>query len=129
MNHQNLLVELFVEELPPKALQKLGDAFAGVLLEQLQADQPRHALAAYGLGRLYTAMEQWDEAIRQFERARALDGAEQLPLDHRIGIALQAKGEKAQARAAYERYLQNRRASPNNVEDCKRRLAELSAAL
>ncbi|WP_287953054.1 glycine--tRNA ligase subunit beta [Diaphorobacter sp.] len=37
MNHQNLLVELFVEELPPKALQKLGDAFAGMLLEQLQA--------------------------------------------------------------------------------------------
>lgn len=37
MNHPNLLVELFVEELPPKVLQKLGDAFAGVLLEQLQA--------------------------------------------------------------------------------------------
>ncbi len=34
---QNLLVELFVEELPPKALKKLGDAFAGVLFEQLQA--------------------------------------------------------------------------------------------
>ena len=33
----NLLVELFVEELPPKALQKLGDAFAQVLLEQLAA--------------------------------------------------------------------------------------------
>jgi glycyl-tRNA synthetase beta chain len=31
----NLLVELFVEELPPKALRKLGDAFAGVLHEQL----------------------------------------------------------------------------------------------
>jgi glycyl-tRNA synthetase beta chain len=28
---QNLLVELFVEELPPKALKKLGDAFATVL--------------------------------------------------------------------------------------------------
>ena len=37
MNAQNLLVELFVEELPPKALQKLGDAFAGVLFEQLKA--------------------------------------------------------------------------------------------
>ncbi|NMM78805.1 glycine--tRNA ligase subunit beta [Acidovorax sp. SRB_24] len=37
MTTQNLLVELFVEELPPKALQKLGDAFAGVLLEQLAA--------------------------------------------------------------------------------------------
>lgn len=34
---QNLLVELFVEELPPKALQKLGDAFAAVLFEQLKA--------------------------------------------------------------------------------------------
>ncbi len=33
---QNLLVELFVEELPPKALKKLGDAFAGVLHEQLK---------------------------------------------------------------------------------------------
>ncbi len=37
MNASNLLVELFVEELPPKALQKLGDAFAGVLFEQLKA--------------------------------------------------------------------------------------------
>lgn len=34
---QNLLVELFVEELPPKALQKLGDAFATVLADQLKA--------------------------------------------------------------------------------------------
>ena len=37
MTTANLLVELFVEELPPKALQKLGDAFAGVLREQLAA--------------------------------------------------------------------------------------------
>ena len=37
MTQQNLLVELFVEELPPKALQKLGDAFASVLHEQLAA--------------------------------------------------------------------------------------------
>jgi glycyl-tRNA synthetase beta chain len=37
MTTQNLLVELFVEELPPKALNKLGNAFAAVLLEQLQA--------------------------------------------------------------------------------------------
>jgi glycyl-tRNA synthetase beta chain len=37
MATQNLLVELFVEELPPKALRKLGEAFAGVLFEQLKA--------------------------------------------------------------------------------------------
>jgi len=35
MSTQNLLVELFVEELPPKALSKLGDAFANVLAESL----------------------------------------------------------------------------------------------
>lgn len=37
MTTQSLLVELFVEELPPKALNKLGNAFAGVLFEQLKA--------------------------------------------------------------------------------------------
>ena len=37
MSSANLLVELFVEELPPKALKKLGDAFAGVLRDQLVA--------------------------------------------------------------------------------------------
>ena len=36
MPHQNLLVELFVEELPPKALKKLGESFASVLFEQLR---------------------------------------------------------------------------------------------
>ncbi|WP_300659661.1 glycine--tRNA ligase subunit beta [Hydrogenophaga sp.] len=37
MTAQNLLVELFVEELPPKALKKLGDAFASTLADQLRA--------------------------------------------------------------------------------------------
>jgi glycyl-tRNA synthetase beta chain len=37
MTTKNLLVELFVEELPPKALKKLGDAFATVLADSLKA--------------------------------------------------------------------------------------------
>ena len=36
-HNKNLLVELFVEELPPKALNKLGEAFASVLFESLKA--------------------------------------------------------------------------------------------
>ncbi len=44
MSTQNLLVELFVEELPPKALSKLGQAFASALTEQLKAQ----GLAAAG---------------------------------------------------------------------------------
>ncbi|MGZ5847395.1 MAG: glycine--tRNA ligase subunit beta [Ramlibacter sp.] len=37
MANANLLVELFVEELPPKALKKLGESFGTTLLEQLRA--------------------------------------------------------------------------------------------
>jgi glycyl-tRNA synthetase beta chain len=36
MDMRNLLVELFVEELPPKALKKLGEAFAAALLDGLR---------------------------------------------------------------------------------------------
>ena len=36
MTMKNLLVELFVEELPPKALKKLGEAFSGVLADTLK---------------------------------------------------------------------------------------------
>ena len=46
MTTENLLVELFVEELPPKALKKLGDAFAGVLFEQLKAQGLTSAASA-----------------------------------------------------------------------------------
>jgi glycyl-tRNA synthetase beta chain len=37
MSAKNLLVELFVEELPPKALRKLGEAFATLLCDALKA--------------------------------------------------------------------------------------------
>jgi glycyl-tRNA synthetase beta chain len=37
MTTQNLLVELFVEELPPKALSKLGESFSQVLTENLKS--------------------------------------------------------------------------------------------
>ncbi len=37
MSSKNLLVELFVEELPPKSLKKLGDSFAEVLAASLKS--------------------------------------------------------------------------------------------
>ena len=37
MSAKNLLVELFVEELPPKALKKLGESFGAALLQSLRA--------------------------------------------------------------------------------------------
>lgn len=43
---KNLLVELFVEELPPKALKRLGEAFSSVLADSLKAQGLAAASAA-----------------------------------------------------------------------------------
>jgi glycyl-tRNA synthetase beta chain len=45
MTTQNLLVELFVEELPPKALSKLGESFSQVLTESLKSLGLIHSFA------------------------------------------------------------------------------------
>jgi len=45
MTAANLLVELFVEELPPKALKKLGETFAAALAESLVAQGLAEAAA------------------------------------------------------------------------------------
>jgi tetratricopeptide (TPR) repeat protein len=96
------------------------------IFEALQRDYPGQAAGFYGLGRVQTAMGQADEAVKSLERARALEGAERLPIDHRLGEALLAKGDKAGAKAALERFVQNRRANPRNVEDAKKLLAGLA---
>ena len=71
---KNLLVELFVEELPPKALKKLGDAFAGVLFEQLKAQgltTAESALTSFASPRrlaahvTYVAAQAADKAVSQ----------------------------------------------------------------
>ena len=95
------------------------------VFEQLLREYPAQAIGAYGLGRVATEQGQADEAVKLFERARTLDGADRLPIDHRLGIALLAKGEKQQARQALERFVANKRANPRNLEDAKKRLAEL----
>ena len=74
MTTKNLLVELFVEELPPKALKKLGDAFAGVLFEQLKAQgllTAESALSAFASPRrlaahvTYVLPQAVDKAVSQ----------------------------------------------------------------
>ena len=58
MTTQNVLVELFVEELPPKALARLGDAFASVLGEQLREQglaSARSVVTAYATPRRLAA--------------------------------------------------------------------------
>lgn len=100
-------------------------AKARAVFANLQRDHPEQAIGAYGLGRVAVETGQADEAIELLEKARTLDGAERLPIDHRLGLALIAKGDKPQARAALERFIASKRANPRNLEDAKKRLAEL----
>lgn len=99
---------------------------ARAVFETVQRDNPQHAAGPYGLARVALESQQPDEALRLLERCRALDGADRYPLDHRVGQALLAKGDKAGARAALERFVQNKRASPRNLEDAKKLLGSLA---
>jgi tetratricopeptide (TPR) repeat protein len=101
-------------------------AKARAIFEAVQRDHPQHAAGPYGLARVALQSQQPDEALRLLERCRTLDGADRYPLDYRAGQALQAKGDKAAAKAALERVVQNKRSSPRIVEDARRRLAELA---
>ncbi len=92
MTTQNLLVELFVEELPPKALQKLGDAFATVLADQLRAQgltSADTAVTAYASPRRlaahvsHVALKAEDKAVQQ----------KLMP----VGVGLNAEGQATPA--------------------------------
>jgi tetratricopeptide (TPR) repeat protein len=96
------------------------------VFEQLMRDAPTQALGPYGLARVMTETAQPDEAVKLLDRARGLEGADKLPIDHRLGIALLAKGDKPQAKAALERFVASKKPNPRNLEDARKRLAELS---
>ncbi|OWQ93179.1 hypothetical protein CDN99_01385 [Roseateles aquatilis] len=96
--------------------------------EELLKSQPTQAMGAYGLGRAYDALGQYDRAVAAFERARGLTGVEQLGLERRLGSALQAKGDVAQARTVLQRCIDNRRGSAADIDDCRKRLASLGAS-
>jgi tetratricopeptide (TPR) repeat protein len=100
-------------------------AKAKSLYEGLLRDQPTNASGFYGLGRVLSAMGQTDEAIRYLEQAKALRGSDDYPIDHRLGDAYLSKGDKAQAKAAYARFIANKRANPANVGEVRSSLAKL----
>lgn len=93
--------------------------------EQLNKEQPQQAIGVYNLARVLDAMGEPEKAVRQFERAKTLMGAEALAIDYRLGMTLQGQGDKAGARAAYERALAGRRLGAKDAQDMRRRLAEL----
>lgn len=118
---RNGWMRLGAEFLEQKSLAKARGVF-----ETVHRDNPHHAAGPYGLARVALESHQPDEALRHLELARTLEGADRYPLDQRLGQALLAKGDKAGARAALERFVQSRRANPRNVEDARKMLASLA---
>lgn len=108
-----------------ETMEQKSFAKAKAIFETVQRDNPQHAAGPYGLARVALLTQQADEAQRQLERARLLEGADRYPIDHRLGEVLIAKGDKAGAKQALERFVQNKRANPRNLEDAKKKLAEL----
>ena len=89
---RNLLVELFVEELPPKALKKLGEAFANTLADGLKAQ----GLAAVGaLVASFASPRRLAVHVSQV-RPRADDRAQQTKLMP-VAVALDAAGQPTPA--------------------------------
>lgn len=117
---RNAWMRIGAEQVEQKAYAK-----ARTIFEAVQRDHPQHAAGPYGLARVALESNQPEEALRLLERCRSLEGAERYPLDHRVGQALIAKGDKAGAKVALERFVQNKRANPRNVEDARKLLATL----
>jgi len=92
MDTPNLLVELFVEELPPKALKKLGQAFAGQLFEQLKA---QGLTAADSVVTPYASPRRLAAHITRVA-AKAADNSVQVKLMP-VSVALDAAGQPTPA--------------------------------
>lgn len=93
--------------------------------ERAQRDHPQDARTAFGLGRALTETGAPADGLSWLERARKLEGADVLPLDYRIGIAQQALGRLAEAKAAFQRFVQAGKGAKKALEDARKRLDQL----
>ena len=121
MTAQNLLVELFVEELPPKALKKLGEAFAGTLFEQLKS---QGLTAADSVVTPYATPRRLAAHITHVA-AKAADKAVQVKLMP-VSVALDAAGHPT---PALLKKLQAVGADPSVVPTLKRQMDGKAEAL
>lgn len=102
-------------------------AKAKTIMERLASERADSAYAWYGLGRALTDLGKLDEALAMLQKSAALKDADKLPVDYRLGVAYQAKGDKTNARAALEKALKATAGSSNNRKDAQKRLDELKA--
>lgn len=103
-------------------------AQARPVFERLLRQRPDQAVGAYGLGRVLFEHGELAEAVKRLEQSRPLKGAGMLPIDYRLGIALQAQGQAEAAKAALARFVAAGRGSNKSLDDARKRLAQLGQA-
>jgi hypothetical protein len=94
-------------------------------VEKLLRSHGDRAWVPFAMGRVLTDAGAPLEALKHFDAAAKLPLADELPLVYRIGIAQQAAGQKDAARESFKRYVAAGKGSKGNLEDAKKRLAEL----
>ena len=109
-------------------LNEKKDAKARTVFERMVIDRPSSPRGHYGLGRVLTDSGQFDQAIAAFERAAALDRTAGLPIDYRAALAYQAKGDRDKARVLLTRFVAAGKGSAQNLDDAKKRLAQMTEA-
>lgn len=109
-------------------LAKGQAAQARPVFERLQREHPGQAVPAYGLGQVHADLGAPADAVRWLEQAARLKGAAALPVDYRLGLALQADGRTEPARAALARFVAAGKGPAKSLDDAKKRLAQLGGA-
>lgn len=100
-------------------------AKAGPLLEKLRRDFPSHAGPAYALARVRGEAGAHEEALKLYEQAATLKGANGWPIVYRAGIELQTLGRHDAAKAAYTRFVASAKGPKPALEDARKRLEQL----
>lgn len=106
-------------------LNKGQHARARSHFERVMRQRPEAAYAPYGLGRVLAETGAPADALTHYEAAAKLKGAAELPIDYRAGIAHQALGSADAARAALRRFVAAGKGSKANLDDARKRLAQL----
>lgn len=117
----------WVEQAAHRLVNSGAAAKALPAFERLARERPASAAGAYGIGRVRAEAGADEEALKFFDQAAALKGAETYPIEYRRGLALQKLGRADAARQAYTRFVGAGKGRKASLDDAKKRLAELGS--
>ena len=99
---------------------------AKIIFQRMAKENPARANAYFYLGRAQLELKDWDAAIGSFKTAAQLDKSATYATDYRLGVAYQSKGDRAQAKGAFERAMAWSGGTAALRKEIEKRLRELS---